>query len=180
MNIVQQLLQIILLKRGPEDLEYNETAAYVACGLFVYANYLIKVVLGTFSMPLLYTVVESAALIAYFFLSMSVLNMSNRFVQFSTGYFGVLALQAAAVVVLLSTGGSVGIAFLFIIVAIWITLVALRILIKTFDKGILLPLLIWFVSILVPSTITAAVFSGFEAESEQAFSVFQQLLQPPQ
>ena len=178
MNIVQQLLQILLLKRGPEDLEYNETAAYVACGLYIYTNYLIKVVLGTYSLPFSYTLVESLALIAFLFLAMSMLDLKNRFVQFVTGYFGVLSLQAAAVVLMVSTGGSTGIFLICILASVWIMIVALKILIKTVDRGLLLPISLWFASNLVSSLILTMIFPQFSAESEQTLAALQQLLQP--
>ncbi len=89
MHIIQQLLEIILRKRQPQDIAYNLNAAIATVVLTVLLGTLVYSRFPQFSMPLAYnlTLAGVQALAVYGLLAMA--KKANRFVQTITALFGV-------------------------------------------------------------------------------------------
>lgn len=103
MNILNQLIQTIILKRRPSDIDYSETAlalafvAAVGSGYFFAGAFLqvfseiSKVVLK--QPPLWLMIIQLLTQSGFFYLLLKYNNKENRFIQTMTALFGITAIM---------------------------------------------------------------------------------------
>ena len=92
MTILFQLLEIITLRRQPQDLQYDETAAAFYVVLTIGLGYLTNVIAEQYSAPLAYSLTQNGALALALFGVLAINGKRIRFVQTCTAMFGVSAL----------------------------------------------------------------------------------------
>ncbi|MBT8113742.1 MAG: hypothetical protein KJP04_00060 [Arenicella sp.] len=92
MTILIQLLEIITLRRRPQDLQYDEIAAAFYVVLTIGLGYLTNVIAEQYSAPLAYSLTQNGALALGLFGVLALNGKRVRFVQTCTAVFGVSAL----------------------------------------------------------------------------------------
>ena len=97
MNILIQLIEIITLKRRPQDLQYDEFAAAFYVVFSVGLSYVVHILGGKYSSPLAYAVLPTAALLGLLYGVLAINSKQNRFVQTCTALFGVQTIISLAV-----------------------------------------------------------------------------------
>ncbi len=97
MNIFQELMQIIVLQRRPQDLSFDQTAAVFYFVLTVGLNYITSAQAGAFTQPLLISVIQGAAQAGLLFLFLQLANRAPRYIQTCTALFGITAILSALV-----------------------------------------------------------------------------------
>ncbi|NND83173.1 MAG: hypothetical protein HKN50_12160 [Gammaproteobacteria bacterium] len=96
MNILLQLLEIITLRREPQDLQYDEMAAAFYFVASVGLGYITHIIAAVYSQPLMYSVVLNCAQAGTLYGVLSLKGHKNRFVQTCTAVFGVTVLLGLA------------------------------------------------------------------------------------
>ncbi len=101
MKILTQLFEIIILKRRPQDILYDSSAAVIALVATIATSYFSIVLAGTFSQPLGFVVVQVVTQAVIFYLLLSITQKKVRFIQTITALFGVSAiLQFIALIIM--------------------------------------------------------------------------------
>lgn len=89
MNILTQLLQIIALRRKPQDIDYDAFSAVFYVVAAVGLGYLINNATSAYSKPLQYSLVQNLSHVAALYGLLVLNKKQNRFVQTCTTLFGV-------------------------------------------------------------------------------------------
>ena len=97
MTIFQQLLQIILRQRQPQDIDHDQSAAMFYVVLTAGLSYVTSAQSGIFSHPLLISLVQTAVQAGILFLILRMSGFALRFVQTCTALFGITAILSVAV-----------------------------------------------------------------------------------
>ncbi|MBX2847624.1 MAG: hypothetical protein KTR16_04840 [Acidiferrobacterales bacterium] len=92
MKILVQLCEIIILKRRPQDISYDSSAAVIAFMATAATSYFSVVLANVFSQPLGYVMVQVVAQAIIFYGLLSITRKQVRFVQTMTALFGVTAI----------------------------------------------------------------------------------------
>lgn len=113
MNILSQLFEIIILKRRPQDISYDVSAATMAFVAVIGSSYFSVVASGAFAKPLPFVLAQAVTQGIIFYLLLAITKKQVRFVQTVTALFGVSAiLQFIGLIILMVPG--LGIIGLFI------------------------------------------------------------------
>ena len=88
MNILKQLFEIILLRRRPRDLQYDEFAAAFSVVFVTGLTYLVHVQIEEFSSPLAYALIPTVVVVFTVYAILRAAEIHNRFVQTITAIFG--------------------------------------------------------------------------------------------
>lgn len=112
MNILTQLFQIIILKRQPQDISYDVSAAALAFLAALASSYFGVVATGGFSQPFPFVLAQGITQAVIFYLLLTITKKQVRFVQTITALFGVSAiLQFISLIALQAPGlGILGLA----------------------------------------------------------------------
>ena len=89
MTILIQLLQIMTLQRRPQDLDYDQFSAVFYITLSIGIGYLVNVLAGQYSKPLVYSLVQNIVQLILLYGVLSLNSKSTRFVQTCTAIFGI-------------------------------------------------------------------------------------------
>lgn len=113
MKILIQLFEIIILKRRPQDISYDTSAAVIAFFATIATSYFSVIVAGSFSQPLAFVVAQVVTQAIIFYLLLSVTKKQVRYVQTVTALFGVSAILQFIALFILKVPG-LGILGLFL------------------------------------------------------------------
>jgi len=89
MNIINQLFDVLLKKRAPEDVSYSVNAMIVACLLTVLGQYYQLSLIKELSQPVLYAVILTVSQIMAYALLLKLHGKENRLVQTITVVMGI-------------------------------------------------------------------------------------------
>lgn len=88
MNIISQLIEIILLKRQPQDIDYDVNYAVMFLVAAIGLTYIGNSLSGVYSKPLAYSLVQNFSQAVFLYFALSLAKKQNRFVQTCTAFFG--------------------------------------------------------------------------------------------
>jgi len=88
MNIIRQLIEVILRKRTPENIDYSLNACVIACASMAFGYYCLYSSFKEFSQPLLYAVILTSSHVVAYALLLKLHNKDNRLVQTLTTLMG--------------------------------------------------------------------------------------------
>jgi len=89
MNIINQLFDVLLKKRAPEDVSYSVNAMIVACLLATLGQFYQLSLIRELSQPVLYAVILTVSQIMAYALLLKIHNKENRLVQTLTIIMGI-------------------------------------------------------------------------------------------
>ncbi|MDB4511998.1 hypothetical protein N9060_00905 [Arenicella sp.] len=116
MKILIQLFEIIILRRRPQDILYDSSAAVITFMAAIATSYFSVVLAGSFAQPLAFVVAQVVTQAVIFYCLLAIARKQGRFVQTITALFGVSAiLQFVALIILQLPGLSI----LGLIVTAW-------------------------------------------------------------
>ena len=115
MHIIQQLFEIIVRKRQPQDLAYSLNAAIVTVSLTVALGTAAFASVPNFSMPFAYNITLSLAQALMIYAILALSNKSNRYVQTITALFGVSLILQLLKIVAVMVGFLSGLSLVFTI-----------------------------------------------------------------
>lgn len=92
MNILTQLLQIITLKRRPQDIDYDEFSALLYVAIVIGLGYFINTLSAIYSKPFQYSLVQNIAFVITLYGVLAINKKQSRFIQTCTALFGVSAI----------------------------------------------------------------------------------------
>lgn len=161
MTILSQLIEIIFLKRRPQDIDHDQMAAVYYLLLMIGFAYVMTAISGQYSKPLLYSAAQylSQAAVLYLFLRLS--GKHSRFVQTCTVFFGINALLSAPLLVIILVPS---LALLWIVIAAWsfyITVLTLR---DAFDVSAFASIFIYIAISISAVFISFILFPDFKDE----------------
>lgn len=115
MLIVQQLFEIIVRKRQPQDIAYSINAAVITIGLTIALGTAVYSRVPQFSMPLAYNLTLSIVQALSVYGLLAIANKSNRYIQTITALFGVSVILQILTIGVGMTGILSGFGLLFTI-----------------------------------------------------------------
>lgn len=92
MTALTQLIEILTLRRRPQDLSYDPAAAALYFVLVLGLSYISTAQLPTFSQPLKISLIQTVAQAATLYLFLTIAKKANRFIQTATALFGTMAI----------------------------------------------------------------------------------------
>lgn len=92
MTIIIELIEIILLKRKPEDISFDVVSAASAFGAAVISSYISVLTVNTIEQPLLFVLSQAITQAFIFYLLLNATKKQNRYTQTITALFGVSAI----------------------------------------------------------------------------------------
>lgn len=92
MTILTELFQIILLRRQPQDISHDSTAAIIAFFAAVATSYFSLIATNVFAQPLPFVLAQAIIQASIFYLLLSATSKQVRFTQTITALFGVAAI----------------------------------------------------------------------------------------
>lgn len=95
MKIINQLVEIIIRKRKPEDVDYSVTAATLVCIANILLYFFVYAAFEDFTQPLLYGIVLTVSNILAICVLLKLQGKEGRIVQTITVLFGVSFIIAA-------------------------------------------------------------------------------------
>lgn len=167
MNIFQQLVQIILRQRQPQDIDFDQNAAIFYVVATAGINYITSAQSGAFTQPLLISVVQTLAQAGVLFLFLKIANKSSRFVQTATALFGITAILSILVWVIAQIGVLSLLAFILLVWSFVLTVLILR---AAFDTKLILAFLLTVALGAASVMITLLVIPDYVTEALQLFS----------
>lgn len=163
MQIIRQLLEIILRKRQPQDLDYDLNAAVISVICSIGIVYLIYSSLPHFTKPLAYSsgLVLLKVICIYAFLALS--GKSKRFVQTISAIFGVTVILygLALVVSQISVLGLLALPLL-----LWNLILGVMILKTALDCSAFKAVLIVIACQIIISMVMPIIFPTFHTEAQ--------------
>lgn len=164
MSIVTQLVQIILRKRAPSDLQFSISAAVlVTVSMFALRSLAFSTV-PLFSQPLAYALVYTLANVLVVFAVLRMHNKQARFVQTITALLGVSVILQFMAVFALSSGL---LAFTGVMILIWYLYLLVVIMREALDCSTVKAILVTLAYNFVMSVILSLSFPGLEGELDQ-------------
>lgn len=151
MTILSQLIEIIILKRRPQDIEFDQTAAAYYLILMIGFAYIMTAMSGQYSRPLLFSAVQYLAQAGVLFLFLRIANKQTRFIQSCTVFFGINALLSIPVLLFIVVPG---LSVLWMFVAGWTFYISVLTMRDAFDASIFAAIFIY-----IAISITAVVIS---------------------
>ena len=89
MNIINQLFDVLLKRRAPEDVSYSVNAMLLVCALTVLGQYYQLSLIDGLSQPVLYAIILTTSQIMAYALLLKLHRKENRLVQTLTVLMGV-------------------------------------------------------------------------------------------
>jgi len=89
MNIINQLFDVLLKRRAPEDVSYSTNAMIVACLLTALGQYYQLSLIKELSQPILYAIILTVSQIMAYALLLKLHKKENRLVQTITVVMGI-------------------------------------------------------------------------------------------
>lgn len=114
MKILIQLFEIIILKRRPQDISYDSSAAVIALMATITTSYFSVAMANIFSQPLGYVLVQAIAQGVIFYLLLSITRKQGRFTQTITALFGVSAILQFVTLLFTQVPGLSGLTLLLV------------------------------------------------------------------
>lgn len=133
MKILQQLIQIVLLQRRPQDLDFDQNAAAFYVVLAIGMSYITSAQSGAFTHPLAISAVQNLAQAVFLFVFLQIAGKGTRFVQTCTAWFGVTTLLTLIVWLLAQVPAM---SLLVLILMGWSFCLTVIILRDSFDAGL--------------------------------------------
>ncbi|MEM7361140.1 MAG: hypothetical protein AAF431_18780 [Pseudomonadota bacterium] len=169
MNILTQLLEIIFLKRQPQDIDYDEFSAFFYVAMAIGVGYIINTISGAYSRPLQYSLVQNVMQAVALYGILAINKKGNRFIQSCTTLFGVSAiLQLVSLTSILIPG----LAIFSLFLAGWVFYLTIIILRESLESSTLMAVFvaisIGFVSVAAVIMIYPDFLTEFVAIYEQA------------
>jgi hypothetical protein len=161
MTIFSQLIEIMLLIRRPQDLDFDQTAAILYLVLTIGINYISTSFSGAFSQPLLISAVQNLAIVALLFGLLSVSGKSQRFVQTCTALFGINAVISILTLLIVQVPL---IGMLAVVLMGWSFYLMVLVLRDAFDATILKAILLLILINVVAGFFTTAVVPSYFEE----------------
>lgn len=93
MSILTQLIEIIILRRRPQDLAFDQLSVVLYLVIATGLNYIAMAYSGAFSKPILISCIQYGAQALGLFLMLKISGKAERYVQSATAYFGVMAVM---------------------------------------------------------------------------------------
>lgn len=168
MNIFQQLVQIILLQRRPQDLEFDQSAAVFYAVLTAGLNYITSAQAGVFSQPLIISLVQTAAQAGLLYLFLQITDRTVRFVQTCTAFFGVNAILTAITWLLVQIPA---LSVLAMLLMAWSFCISILIMRDAFDASFLRAVLIAVGIGALAVFVTMLVVPSYITEAQQIFLI---------
>ena len=104
MHIIQQLFEIIVRKRQPQDLTYSLNAAIVIVSLTVALGTAVFATIPQLSIPFAYSITLSLTQALMIYAILAIANKSNRYIQTITALFGVSLIIALLDLIVIKAG----------------------------------------------------------------------------
>lgn len=170
MTIFSQLIEIILLKRRPQDLDFDQAAAVLYLVLTIGINYISTSMSGAFSHPLMISAVQNLAIAGLLFAFLGFSGKGQRFIQTCTAMFGINAILSLVILFL----AQVPVINLLIVVLMgWSFYLMVLVLRDAFDASLLKAVFLLIGINIIAVFFTTAVVPGYIEE-------FQALMQANQ
>lgn len=168
MNILTQLLQIISLRRRPQDIDYDEFSAFFYVGMAIGVGYILNTVPGFYTRPFQYSLVQNLMQAVALYGILAINGKGPRFVQTCTTLFGVSAiLQTASLLTLVVPG----LAIFSLFLTIWVFYLTIIILRESLDSSTLMAV---FVAIAIGFVSVAAVLMIYPDFLDEAVTLYEQ------
>jgi uncharacterized protein (DUF486 family) len=161
MQIIKQLIQILLRKREPQDLDYSLQAAILLAMSVVFLRYISFSSMSSLSNPLGYSLVSSIgeALVIYALLRSQ--DKAGRFVQTVTALFGITVLVTMASVIMTVT---VILQLALPVLVIWSIYLTVLILRAALDCSMLASLMLTIGYTAISYLLVILIFPKFQTE----------------
>lgn len=160
----------MLLKRRPQDLDYDQTAAIFYVVVTIGINYISTALSGAFSQPLLISAVQNLAIVGILFAMLNISGKSQRLVQTLTAFFGVSAIISITTLLLVQLPV---IGLLAVVLMGWNFYLMVLILRDAFDASMFRAVILVIAINMIAVFLTSFVVPGYVEE-------FQSLIQASQ
>ena len=167
MNIFLQLVQILLLRRRPQDLEFDQFAAAFYAVAAAGLTFITSAQAGVFSQPLLISIVQTVSQAGLLFLFLRIANRSQRFVQTCTAMFGISAILSAFMWLLTQAPG---LSLLVPFLVVWSIVITILILRDAFDATTLKAFFIMLAMGMLSVLVVMLLVPSYVTEAQQIFS----------
>ena len=167
MNILQQLVQIILLQRRPQDLDFDYTAAIFYAVAAAGLTYITSAQAGVFSQPLAISLIQTVSQALILFLFLQIASRTQRFVQTCTAMFGVSAILS---VIIWPIAQVPGLSILTPFLIAWSVVITIIILRDAFDASIIKALIIMVGMGALSVFILMLLVPTYATEAQQIFN----------
>jgi len=174
MKIVNQLIEVIIRKRKPEDVEYSVIAAVVACVANILFYFFIYSVFEDFTQPLLYGVVITVSNILAICVLLKLQGKEGRAVQTITVLFGVSFIFAAVSLGALLTQVLAILAIPLFAYSVYLSVIILK---SSFDSPTLIAIVILISTHFFSGTMLTIVCPNYPQEAQNMLEKMTQQLE---
>lgn len=161
MNILSQLLQIITLKRRPQDIDFDEFSAIFYVVAAIGLGYVLLSLTPGYSKPLQYSLVQNLTQAATLYGILAINQKQSRFIQTCTTLFGISVIMQ---ILVLGVQFIPGLALLSLFLQVWVFYLTILIMREALDSNTLIAVFVTIALGFVSLMAVVLIFPDFIEE----------------
>lgn len=177
MKIVKQLIEVIIRKRKPEDVDYSVPAAIIVSTGNILFYFFVYSVFEDFTQPLLYGFVLTVSNLLAICLLLKLQGKEGRIVQTITVLFGISFLISTAILALMLTQILAILAIPLFAYSIYLSVVVIK---SSFDAPTLLAIVILVSTHFFSGTMLTIVCPNYPQEAQNMLETMTQQIEAAQ